>query len=64
MTITAQDANESTVEERIFENIGISKNKITRYRGDFFNSTTTTSKDFNVSMTANPEWLEETTVSF
>lgn len=64
MTITAQDANESTVEERIFENIGISKNKITRYRGDFFSSTTTTSKDFNVSMTANPEWLEETTVSF
>ena len=64
MTITAQDANESTVSERKFENIGISKNKITRYQGDFFNSSTTTSKDFNISMTADPNWIEETIVAF
>lgn len=64
MTITAQDANESTISERKFVDVGISKNKITRYQGNFFNSTTTPSKDFNISMTADPDWLEETTVSF
>ena len=64
MTITAQDANENTIAEHNFVDVGISKNKITRYKGDFFNYTTTPSKDYNISMTADPNWLEEITVAF
>ena len=38
LTVTALDANDNTVKERIFENIPVTRNQITRYTGNFFGS--------------------------
>jgi hypothetical protein len=57
LTITALDANDNTVKERIFENVPVVRNQVTRYTGSFFGSGgsgETGSCDFR--MTADPEW--------
>ena len=57
LTITALDANDNTVKERIFENVPVVRNQVTRYTGSFFGSGgsgETGSGDFR--MTADPEW--------
>ena len=57
LTITALDANDNTVKERIFENVPVIRNQVTRYTGSFFGSGgsgETGSGDFR--MTADPEW--------
>ena len=38
VTVTAQDANGNDVNEKIFENVPIERNKITQYTGNFFDS--------------------------
>ena len=57
LTVTALDANDNTVKERIFENVPVVRNQVTRYTGSFFGnggSGETGSGDFR--MTADPEW--------
>ena len=57
LTVTALDANDNTVKERIFENVPVVRNQVTRYTGSFFGSGgtgQTGSGDFR--MTADPEW--------
>ena len=57
LTVTALDANDNTVKERIFENVPVIRNQVTRYTGSFFGSGgsgETGSGDFR--MTADPEW--------
>ena len=57
LTVTALDANDNIVKERIFENIPITRNQVTRYTGSFFGSGgggETGSGDFR--MTADPDW--------
>ena len=57
LTITALDANDNTVKERIFENVPVVRNQVTRYTGSFFGSGgsgETGSGYFR--MTADPEW--------
>ena len=57
LTVTALDANDNIIKERIFENVPIVRNQVTRYTGRFFgNSGTgeTGSSDFR--MTADPDW--------
>jgi len=35
LTITALDANDNTIKERIFENVPVIRNQVTRYTGSF-----------------------------
>ena len=35
LTVTALDANDNTVKERVFENVPVTRNQITRYTGSF-----------------------------
>ena len=57
LTVTALDANDNAIRERVFENIPIVRNQVTRYTGRFFGeggSGATGSGDFH--LTADPEW--------
>ena len=58
LTVTALDANDNTVKERIFENVPVTRNQITRYTGSFFGSGGSEggSSDGTFRMTANPDW--------
>ena len=58
LTVTALDANDNTVKERIFENVPVTRNQITRYTGSFFGSGGNggTSSDGTFHLTADPDW--------
>ena len=59
LTVTALDANDNTVKERIFENVPITRNQITRYTGSFFGSGgsgSSSSSDGTFRLTADPDW--------
>ena len=59
LTVTALDANDNTVKERIFENVPITRNQITRYTGSFFGSGSgggSSSSDGTFHLTADPDW--------
>ena len=58
LTVTALDANDNTVKERIFENVPVTRNQITRYTGSFFGSGGNggTSSDGTFRLTADPDW--------
>ena len=57
LTVTALDANDNTVKERIFENIPVTRNQITRYTGSFFgNGGSGGSSDGTFRLTADPDW--------
>ena len=57
LTVTVLDANDNTINERIFENVPVVRNQVTRYTGSFFGNGgggSTGSGDFR--MTADPDW--------
>ena len=57
LTVTAMDANDNTIKERVFENVPVIRNQVTRYTGSFFGEGgggETGSGDFR--MTADPDW--------
>ena len=56
LTVTALDANDNIIKEKVFENVPITRNQVTRYTGSFFGSSggETGSGDFH--MTADPDW--------
>ncbi|MBO4810615.1 MAG: FimB/Mfa2 family fimbrial subunit [Prevotella sp.] len=57
LTVTALDANDNTVKERVFENIPVTRNQITRYTGSFFgNGGSGQSTDGTFRLTADPDW--------
>ena len=59
LTITALDQNDNTIKERIFENVPITRNQITRYTGSFFGSGGSggsSSSDGTFHLTADPDW--------
>lgn len=57
LTVTALDANDNTVKERVFENAPIIRNQITRYTGCFFGSGGSGQQtDGSFRLTANPDW--------
>ena len=57
LTVTALDANDNTIKERIFENIPVTRNQITRYTGSFFgNGGSGQSTDGTFRLTADPDW--------
>lgn len=57
LTVTALDANDNAVRERIFENVTVVRNQVTRYMGSFFGSGGTgETGSGDLRMTADPEW--------
>ena len=57
LTVTALDANDNTVKERVFENVPVSRNQITRYTGSFFgNGGSGHSTDGTFRLTADGDW--------
>ena len=57
LTVTALDANDNTVKERIFENVPVTRNQITRYTGSFFGSGGSgQTSDGTFRLTADPDW--------
>ena len=57
LTVTALDANDNTVKERIFENVPITRNQVTRYTGSFFGSGGTGDTGSGTfRLTADPDW--------
>lgn len=56
MEVTALDANGNTVASRTFEDVPISRNKITQYTGEFFSGGTSGSSDTSFKLTTNDEW--------
>lgn len=56
MTITALNASETALHERVFEDVPVQRNKITRYTGNFYEDTTNESGGLGVQMRASGEW--------
>ena len=57
LTVTALDANDNTIKERVFENVPVTRNQITRYTGSFFgNGGSGGSSDGTFRLTADPDW--------
>ena len=57
LTVTALDANDNTVKERVFENVPVIRNQITRYTGSFFGcGGSSQQSDGTFRMTADPDW--------
>ena len=57
LTVTALDANDNTIKERIFENVPVTRNQVTRYTGSFFGSGGSGQQsDGTFRMTADPDW--------
>ena len=57
LTVTALDANDNTIKERIFENIPVTRNQVTRYTGSFFgNGGSGQTSDGTFRLTADPDW--------
>ena len=57
LTVTALDANDNTVKERVFENVPVTRNQITRYTGSFSgNGGSGQSTDGTFRLTADGDW--------
>ena len=57
LTVTALDTNDNTVKERVFENVPVTRNQITRYTGSFFGSGGSgQTSDGTFRLTADPDW--------
>ena len=66
MTITALDASGETVCTKTFEDVAVSKNMITRYKGSFFTNITppAASDNYNFNISANTDWKGENIIEF
>ena len=64
MTITALDASQNSIFERIFEEVPVTRNKITQYQGDLFDGNTPESSASSFAIKAETDWDEETLYTF
>ena len=57
LTITALNQNDNTVKEKVFENVPVTRNQVTRYTGSFFgNGGSGQQTDGTFRLTADPDW--------
>ena len=57
LTVSALDANDNIIKERVFENVPVTRNQITRYTGSFFdNGGNGQQSDGTLRLTADPDW--------
>lgn len=64
MKITSLDSNDQTIQEHTFEDVPVTRNKITRYTGDLFNISGGTSSKNQFPLTADGEWAAENEYKF
>lgn len=56
MTISALDASETVLKERVFEDVPVQRNRITRYTGDLFDGSSAETGENTFHMKAEAEW--------
>ena len=56
LTVTALDANDNIIQEKVFEDIPVTRNQVTRYTGSFFGNSGGESGSGDFHMTADPDW--------
>ena len=56
MTISALDASETVLKERVFEEVPVQRNRITRYTGDLFDGSSAETGENTFHMKAEAEW--------
>ena len=58
LTVTALDQNDNIVKEKVFENVPVTRNQVTRYTGSFFGSGGSggSTSDGTFRLTADPDW--------
>ena len=57
LTVTALDQNDNIIKEKVFENVPVTRNQVTRYTGSFFGSGGSgDSSDGTIRLTADPDW--------
>ncbi|MBQ9286770.1 MAG: FimB/Mfa2 family fimbrial subunit [Bacteroidaceae bacterium] len=56
MTITAIDATQNELYERVFEDVPVTRNKITQYTGDFFDGNSSESPSSSFAIKAVTDW--------
>ena len=56
LTVTALDQNDNIVKEKVFENVPVSRNQVTRYTGSFFGSGGSSTSEGIFRLTADPDW--------
>lgn len=56
LTVTALDQNDNIVKEKVFENVPVTRNQVTRYTGSFFGSGGSQTSDGTIRLTADPDW--------
>lgn len=64
ITITALDATETPLHERVFEEVPVQRNKITRYTGNLYEGTSTETGGMNFRLRASGDWDGEDSFSF
>ena len=64
VNVSALDENGNVVKEREFTQIPVTKNKITKYSGQFFAGGTSAYTISNIDLQVEADWLGETEVSF
>ena len=66
MTVTALDASGETICMRSFEDVAVSKNMITCYKGNLFTNITppTAADNYNFSISVNTDWKGENVIEF
>ena len=66
MTITALNASGETVCTKTFEDVAVSKNMITRYKGNLFTNIAppSASDNYNFSISVNTDWKGENVIEF
>ena len=58
ITVSALDANENIIKKRVFTDVPVSANKITLFKGNFFDGTEGAIIQSSVTITVNTDWLE------
>lgn len=56
ITVTASDASQNTVREKVFDNVPVRINQITRYSGHFFDENPIENNASDFHLTTNDEW--------
>lgn len=60
LTVTALDANDNILQEKVFENVPVRRNTITRHSEAFFGNSPATSGDATFGLTIDEQWAEGT----
>ena len=64
VTVSALDANGDVLKQRVFEDVPVTANVITQYKGQFFDSSDGTITSSSIGFTADPTWQQTDEYTF